>query len=122
MNPDSAPVEHPAITPGSLVGAGPDTAGAQTPAVTYAPLRAMEDVMAARAEQIFRHGHTLQSDSARPLGEFIDDIYQRGKALREGVHFNQASTIQRRRLVKLAALCVAAIDRIDFEQEGSPLG
>ena len=126
------PAAAPAIPPGALVGAGPDAAGPfssahpelveGTPAASYVPLRAMEDVMAARAEQIFRHGHTPQSDSARPLGEFTEDIYQRGKALREGVQFNQASSVQRRRLVKLAALCLAAIDRIDSEQEGNPLG
>jgi hypothetical protein len=85
-------------------------------------MRAMEDVMAARAEQIFRHGHTPESDSARPLAEFTNDFYERVNALREGVQFNQASSVQRRRLVKLAALCLAAIDRLDSEQEGNPLG
>jgi hypothetical protein len=122
MSPNSAPVDAPAMVPGSMVAQGPDAGGVQTPAASYVPIRAMEDVMAARAEQIFRHGHTPQSDSARPLGEFTEDIYQRVKALREGVQFNQARAVQRRRLVKLAALCLAAIDRLDSEQEGNPLG
>lgn len=116
------PAAAPAIPPGALVGAGPDAAGAQTPAVTYVPLRAMEDVMAMRADQIFKHGHTAESDAAVPVRDFARQIHTRGIRIYETVQFNQGNAALRRRIIALAALCLAAIDRIDSEQEGNPLG
>lgn len=110
-------------------GAGPaqaDRAGGERVAMTatpparlqYALVRAMEDVMAKRHEQIVKFGHTPEADLARPLRAFAFDIEAEARAVIEDVQFGKPPDRIRRRLVKLAALALATIDRID--NEGSP--
>lgn len=91
------------------------------------PVRAIEDVMACRAEQIFTYGHTPEKDretdlwSAREFGgngkrSFMRQLAAQLSAAIEYAAFGRAKhDITRRKLVRLAALCLAAIDRIDAE-------
>lgn len=97
-------------------GADGMAGGLLTPAVpAYALGRAMEDVMAVRHQQIFQYGHTPAKDAARALAQFVADIKNGANAITEDVQFNKPHDRIRRRLVKLAALAVATIDRIDNE-------
>lgn len=103
---------------GSSIGAGPVDAGegqAIPPSPAYVPVRAAEDMMAKRAEQIFRFGHTPEADQAKPLLGFALDIESLAKAILEDVQFNKSHDRIRTRLVKLGALAMATVDRIDNE-------
>ncbi|KUR80935.1 hypothetical protein [Novosphingobium sp. FSW06-99] len=82
---------------------------------TYALVRAMEDVMAVRHDQIFHYGHTPEKDARRPLRQFVEDLHTGARAIVEDVQFHKPHDRIRRRLVKLAALTLATIDRIDNE-------
>ena len=81
----------------------------------YVPVRAMEDILALRAEQIVRYGHTSESDAERPMALFALDLRDRAKAIHEALQFHQGADILRKRLVRTAALCMAMIDKIDAE-------
>lgn len=127
-----APANVPAITPGSLVGAGADTGGAGSaclapsdfpPAVPYVPVRAAEDMLRVRTDQIFRHGHTPDADRTRPLREFARDLENLARAIREDEQFGKSADQIRRRAVKLGALAMAIVDKLDAQTpEGKPLG
>lgn len=107
------------------------THGAPAGGVTFSgvPVRAMEDVMAARYDQIVRYGHTPEKDretalySARRYGpngqpSLLHQISQRLAAATEyASRGHGAHDIARRQLVTTAALCLAAIDWIDAELE-----
>lgn len=88
---------------------------------SFVPVKAMEDVLALRWEQVNRFGHTAAADLAfiqekgRPalaklsrqaLSDAIEDM-----------NFNKERAQIRRRLVKAAALALAAIDALDAEEE-----
>lgn len=75
----------------------------------------MQDVMAKRHEQIFRFGHTPVADLARPLRSFAIDIEAEARAVLDDLQFRRPADRIRRRVVKLAALALATIDRIDNE-------
>lgn len=100
--------------------------GATLRAPDFVPVRAMEDVMAVRAEQIFVHGHTAETDAAMPLRFFARELVNSASAIEETVQFNKPLAILRRRVVKHAAMCLAMIDRIDMQAgqtaEGRPHG
>lgn len=96
----------------SPVGAPPPQADGQT----YVPVRAMEDVLALRHQQIHKHGHTPEADALKPLKWFAEDLLDRAKATHEGIRFNKGNAVARLRLVKIAALAMAMIDRIDSEE------
>ncbi|PNU05829.1 hypothetical protein A8V01_14790 [Novosphingobium guangzhouense] len=93
------------------------------------PVRAIEDVMAARMEQILKYGHTPQRDretalySARQFGpngqpSLMHQITRRlSAAIEYASRGHGAHDIARRQLVNTAALCLAAIDWIDAELE-----
>lgn len=120
MNTFSRPSKQPAAAVGIGTGSGAGTgeAGSACPASPeFVPVRAMEEVMRVRAEQIFKHGHTAEADLAQPLYFFARDIWTRGVALMETCQFHQGKQLLRRRAVKLAAICLALIDRIDNEGE-----
>ena len=88
----------------------------------YVPVAAIEDVLALRQHQIDHFGHTTAADLAAiaasgkryhvaqiartALSDAIDDM-----------QFNKDSTQIRRRLVKAAALTLAAIDAEDAVAE-----
>ena len=76
---------------------------------------ALREVLQARLDQVLVHGHTAESDAAMPVSYFISELGKRVGALSEGVQFNQALRVQRRRTVKLAALSLALLQRIDHE-------
>jgi len=143
MNPNSAPVDAPVIVPGLMVAQGPDAAGVvrvnevATPAVplntahpelveglpfvspAYVPVRAAEDMLRVRTDQIFTHGHTPEADAARPLKHFARDLENLARAIREDEQFGKPADQIRRRAVKLGALAMAIIDKLDHEQEPS---
>ncbi len=80
---------------------------------TGIPAGGVLDVVAARAEQIERHGHTAESDATLPLRFFTSELLRGAIGMQETVQFNQKAEVLRRRAVKQAALCLALIDRID---------
>ncbi|WP_298164527.1 hypothetical protein [Novosphingobium sp.] len=82
----------------------------------FVPVKAMEDVMAIRSEQIFRHGHTPESDARLPLHHFARQLHGGAIRIEEDAQFNLDLEVMRRRVVKHAALCLALIDRIDAER------
>lgn len=100
-------------------GASPPAARAPMP---YVPVAAMEDVLALRLAQIHQHGHTTAADLAAiaasgkryyvaqiartALSDAIDDM-----------QFNKHPALIRRRLVKAAALLLAAIDAEDARDD-----
>ena len=86
-----------------------------TPVATYVPVRALEDMLAVRTDQIFKYGHTAEKDAARALSHFVRDIADATRAIGEDMQFNKGPDRMRRRLVKLGALILATIDRIDNE-------
>lgn len=85
--------------------------------------------MACRMEQVARFGHTPQQDRQTPLytprefdgqgrRSFLRLIARHFSAAIEYAAFGPGKyEIVRRHLVKTAALCLAAIDRIDAELE-----
>lgn len=96
------------------------------------PVRAMEDVMAARLEQIVRFGHTPESDREIPFYHHREFTANGRRSMMRQVERQMASAseyaayghgkldVTRRKLVKTAALILAAIDRIDAELESEP--
>lgn len=93
------------------------------------PVRAMEDVMAARTEQILKFGHTIEHDrqtalySPREFGQNGEYSLMRqiarqlSSAIEYAAYGHGKLDVTRRNLVKTAALCLAAIDWIDAELE-----
>lgn len=88
----------------------------------YVPVAAMEDVLALRMQQIHLHGHTLTADLAAIKAS--GQRHHVAKIARtvltdaiEDMQFNKASPQVRRRLVKAAALILAAIDAEDAVAE-----
>lgn len=79
------------------------------------PVAALEDVMACRVEQVERWGHTPAKDRERPLAGFLADVHSYATAAREDLQYREGLPRVRQRLVKLAALTLAAIDRVDAE-------
>lgn len=102
--PDGAEANGPASAPSATEGAG------------FVPVRAMEDIMVARHEQIFTHGHTPEGDQLLTLDHFGRELRRRTHEIAEGLSCNQSRDVIRRRLVKLGAFTMAMIDRIDGEQ------
>ena len=98
-------------------GEGSPLASGRAP-MPYIPVAAMEAVLALRCKQIHEHGHSLEADLAeiartdkrywiaakahQPLADAIEDML-----------FNKEPAQIRRRLVKAAALILAAIDAED---------
>lgn len=119
-----AAADLPLVEPIGSQAAGPDDVEADGPAsapsaadgTSFVPVRAMEDIMAARHEQIFTHGHTPEGDLLLTLDHFGKELRRRILEITEGVSCNQSRDVIRRRLVKLGAFTMAMIDRIDGEQ------
>ncbi|WP_226018657.1 hypothetical protein [Novosphingobium sp. FKTRR1] len=109
----STPISGPTVEDAESTGAE-SACSAPVPA-TYALVRAMEDVMAKRHEQIFKFGHTPVADLAKPLRAFALDLEGEARGVLDDVQFRKPVDRIRRRLVKLAALALATIDRIDNE-------
>lgn len=127
MNPFPAPASHSSAVDESPIGAGPESVGgdrSEIPAPpasfppAYVPVRAMEDMLAMRAQQIFKFGHTPERDAQRPLSGFALDLQALARAIVEDIQFHKPPDRIRRRLIKLGALCMATTDRLD--NEGNP--
>lgn len=112
--PGDAGCEPERSPPGEGAGRGVTSPAGAAP--SYVPVRAMEDVLALRHEQIHKHGHTPEADALKPLKWFAEDLLDRAKATHEGIRFNKGNAVARLRLVKIAALAMAMIDRIDSEE------
>jgi hypothetical protein len=81
----------------------------------YVPVAAMEAMLALRHQQIHTHGHTPEADRQQPLQHFAKELENTARAILESVQFNKPLDLTRRRTVKLGALAMALIDRIDAE-------
>lgn len=86
---------------------------------------ALAELLAARAGQLGRHGHSLERDLTRPLvhlpglaQERLIDALQRLRAPLAG----QNLAVARRQLAVVAALCMAGIERIDAGIDSSEMG
>ncbi len=77
----------------------------------------LREVLQARLDQVLVHGHTAQSDAGMPVRYFVGELLRRVQALADGEHFQQGHALQRRRAVKLAALSLALLQRLDLEAE-----
>lgn len=77
----------------------------------------LASVLACRLEQIERWGHTPEKDRERPLQSFLVDLESYAHAAREDLQYREGHDRVRKRLVKLAALTLAAIDRVDMEPQ-----
>jgi len=118
-DPRLAATPVPADPPPEVEPAVPPCAAGSSPThIAFVPVAAMEDVLALRARQIHEFGHTLAAD--------LDRIARSGRrqaiaadaalALRDAIedmHFNKDPGQIRRRLVKAAAMILAAIDAED---------
>lgn len=124
LPPDHTPV--PASETSSAVGRfgrGPEGVGegngcappSPAPLPASVPVRAVEDVLARRVEQIARYGHTAEADAALPLLFFAQELENIARAILEDAQFHKSRAQLRRRAVKLGAMTLALIDRIDQE-------
>lgn len=80
----------------------------------------LASVLQCRAEQITRWGHTPHKDAQRPLGAFMVDLRSMAAAASEDHLYRRSNAQIRRRLVKLAALALATIDRLDMAETDPP--
>lgn len=115
---DSAGAANSLVGFGSTAPAEPGegvTASSPTPP-DFIPVRAMEQMLALRHEQIHRFGHTLQADRERPLQDFAHDIESLARAILEDAQFHKPADRIRRRAIKLGALCMALADRLEGEE------
>ena len=76
---------------------------------------ALREVLQARLDQVLVHGHTAETDANMPVRYFVGELLRRVQALADGEHFQQGHATQRRRAIKLAALSLALLQRLDFE-------
>lgn len=76
---------------------------------------ALREVLQARLDQVLVYGHTAERDAAMPVGYFVREVHRRVIELEEDVQFRCGSAIMRRHAVKLAALSLALLQRIDLE-------
>ena len=76
----------------------------------------MEAMLAVRHEQIFRFGHTLEADQAKPLMAFAQDLRAVASAILDDIQFHKSTRQIERRTVKLGALAMALFDRLQAEK------
>lgn len=80
-------------------------------------MTALEDLTELRREQIERFGHTPEADASRPLFHFAKQLQSYAAAVMEDAQFGKPLAQMRRHTLKLGALALAAIERIDVEAE-----
>jgi hypothetical protein len=98
----------------------PDPHAPGDPGEDALPSRGMADVIAKRVEQIIVHGHTAEADAAKPLHFFALDVGYLGNAIREDSTFGIDLATMRKHAVKLAAMTLALVDRIDAHPIDEP--
>jgi hypothetical protein len=86
---------------------------APTPAVAQS--RALADIAALRREQIERFGHTPEADAKTPIYRFAQLLQNYAMAVMEDAQFGKPAGQMRLHTIKLAALAVATIERLDLE-------
>lgn len=74
------------------------------------------DVLQCRADQIHRWHHTPEKDRERPVKDFLRDLQLMLTGAKEDHQFAMGADRVRARLVKLGAMAIAAIERIDMEE------
>lgn len=101
-------------------GNGPAAGFSQCPAAgpdqQFVPVAAMEAILALRHDQIFKWGHTLEADAARPLLDFALGLKSLAAAIAEDVQFHKETSQLERRTIKLGALAMAFFDRLQAER------
>lgn len=100
----------PAHLPGA---AGP--AGLADAQGDFVPVRAMEEMLRIRHQQIHQFGHTLDADRRRPTLDWARDIENAARAILEDAQFNKPPERIRRRAIRLGALLMAFADRLEGE-------
>lgn len=88
---------------------------AAPPAPDFIPVRAAEDMLAIRHQQIHQFGHTLEADRTRPVRDFARQIENEARAILEDAQFNKPADRLRKRAIKLGALLMAFADRLEGE-------
>lgn len=97
-----------------LPAVNPSPAGTPSPAGEPG----LPAVLAMRREQAEKWGHTLASDAEKPLRHFLRDLKDYADAALDDHQFFPTELPRvRKRVVKLAALGLATIARIQAEQE-----
>jgi hypothetical protein len=76
---------------------------------------AMAALAAERRRQVEQLGHSREADDAAPLYHLVRLIRSDAVGAIESVQFNKGKPLLRRRLVRLGALVLAAIEKIDRE-------
>lgn len=107
--PEASPVAAPS-------GSGEAATASDYVPADYIPVRAVEDMLRIRHEQIHRYGHTLAADKQRPVRDFAQDIESAARAILEDAQFHKQADRIRRRAIKLGALCMALADRLEGEE------
>ena len=85
------------------------------PASDFIPVRAAEDMLRIRHQQIHTFGHTLDADRQRPLMDWARDIESAARAILEDAQFHKPADRLRRRAIKLGALLMAFADVLEGE-------
>jgi hypothetical protein len=79
---------------------------------------ALEDVCTARADQISKHGHTPESDAQLPVRQLAAEVHDRAQGVLDELTGNPAPdrlAIAYRRMIRTAAVAIAAAERINLE-------
>lgn len=83
---------------------------------------ALRAVLDARIEQIVKHGHDAEHDQMQPIGQLPKLARETAAMAMDTLGGDERRNIPvaRRRLARAAAICMAAIDRLDMiKEEGS---
>lgn len=78
---------------------------------------AIEEIAAERLRQIVKFSHSTEADDEAPLWHLLRLVRSDATGAIESFHFNKGTPLIRRRLVRLGALVVATIEKIDREQQ-----
>lgn len=82
---------------------------------------AVRSVLAARIEQIFKHGHTPEHDFMLPIGWLGKEARDRLMMASDCLYAEKRNLpVARRRAAAAAAMALAFIDRIDAEMANEP--
>jgi len=123
MRPEPTLAEPPLILSTSKDGCGAGSAaGGEGPppaapdvSATYIPVASMEAILTARWQQIHKWGHTPEKDAYLPMAHFARELRSAVGAVVEDVSFHRPENM-RRHLIKLGALTLAAMDRLDLDE------
>jgi hypothetical protein len=98
LNSTAAPIDHADMLVAAVTG------------------EALRGTVRVRVEQIARHGHTPDSDEMLPIYALADDVIAQAKLARSAIGVtgrDRNLNAAKRRLLRAAALCWAAFDRLE---------